>query len=116
MCGALLRVWLLIELPVGKGALPWPVFGINVGGALFLCYLATRLEERLPPTRYLRPALATGFCGAFTTFSTLAAGVVGLAQAGDAQVAALYAAGSLCGGIGAAWLGTALGRRAEFAR
>ena len=30
----------------------------------------TRLQERLALSRYRRPFLATGFCGALTTFST----------------------------------------------
>jgi len=113
-CGALLRIALLMELPVGKGDFPSTVLGINVGGTLLLTYLVTRLEERLPPNAYLRPALATGFCGAFTTFSTLEAGVAGLAEGGHASLAVLYAAGSLLGGAVAAWLGTALARRTRL--
>ena len=40
-------------------------------GTFLLGYFATRLQERLPLSAYRRPLLGTGFCGAFTTFSTM---------------------------------------------
>jgi len=34
---------------------------------------ARRVNEVLPPTTYVRPLLGTGFCGAWTTFSSITA-------------------------------------------
>src|SRR5271169_2450648 len=69
--GALLRVWLGTTFTVAPGDWPWTTFAINVSGSFVLGYVVTRLQERLPPSTYLRPLLGTGFCGAYTTFSTM---------------------------------------------
>jgi len=54
-------------------------------------------------------ALATGFCGAFTTFSTFAFETVRLAETGRPRAAAVNGATNLVGALLGIWLGTALG-------
>src|SRR4051812_18407383 len=54
-----------------SGAWPWRTFAVNVLGALLLGYFVTRLQERLPPSRYRRPFVGTGVCGARTTLSAV---------------------------------------------
>jgi CrcB protein len=53
--------------------------------------------------------LATGFCGAFTTFSTFAVETVRLAETGRPRAAAWNAAAHLAGALAAVWIGTAAG-------
>jgi CrcB protein len=53
--------------------------------------------------------LATGFCGAFTTFSTFAFETVRLAETGQLRAAAWYAAVTLVAALAAVAVGTALG-------
>ena len=53
--------------------------------------------------------LATGFCGAFTTFSTFAFETVRLAETGRPRAAAWNAAANLAGALLAIWIGTAAG-------
>src|SRR4051794_23100094 len=98
VAGAVLRAELAQALPHGAGAWPWATFTVNVSGTFLLGLLVTRLQERLPPSAYLRPLLGTGFCGAFTTFSTFQLEVVDLADAGHDALAAGYAAASLAAG------------------
>lgn len=111
--GGLVRVWLGTTLHQAAGCWPWLTFAINVSGAATLAYLATRLGERLPQATYRRPLLATGFCGAYTTFSTMQVEIVKLADAGRPGLAASYAAASLTAGYLAIWLTTALVRRSR---
>jgi CrcB protein len=61
--------------------------------------------ERYPPTRYLRPFIATGFLGAYTTFSTFAVETDLLIKNGHTAVALEYAATSLAAGVAAVWAG-----------
>jgi CrcB protein len=49
--------------------------------------------------------VATGFLGAYTTYSTFAVETVLLAKDGHPGVALTYAAASLMGGFGVAWAG-----------
>lgn len=93
------------------GQFPWATFWINVSGSLALGVLLALLLERFPPTRYARPFLATGFIGAYTTFSTFAVETDVLVHDGHAATAVAYAVASLFAGFVAVWLGLLAGRR-----
>ena len=84
---------------------------VNVAGAFLLGYFVTRLQERLPLTRYRRPFLGTGFCGAFTTFSTMQVELLRMVDHGDLGLAAAYAAASIVAGFAAVWVATSVVRR-----
>lgn len=109
--GALARAAVAEWLPRDAGAWPWATLLVNVAGAALLGWAVTRLQERMPPTRYWRPLIGTGLCGALTTFSTLQFELVDLVDAGRAAVAIGYGAASLAAGFGAVWLSTGAARR-----
>ena len=70
MLGAAARFKLAEALPTEEGHFPWATFWTNLSGSFLLGFLLILLLERFPPTRYVRPFLATGILGAFTTMST----------------------------------------------
>jgi fluoride exporter len=109
--GGLLRVWLGLHLTHGAADWPWATFAINISGSFLLGYLATRLLERLPQSTYRRPLLGTGFCGAYTTFSTMQLELLEIVEAHRYGLAVGYAAASLSAGYAAIWIATALVRR-----
>ncbi len=113
VAGALLRVWLSRRLASPAGQWPWATFAINIGGALLLGWLITRLQERLPLSTYRRPLLGTGFCGAFTTFSTMQVEALRMVEHGHAGLAAGYLLASVTAGYLAVWVVTAATRRAR---
>lgn len=102
--------------PTAAGGFPWDVFGVNTAGALLLGLLLVLVAEVLPPSTYLRPALGTGFCGAFTTFSSVTVGFDRLAAHGHAALAVGYLAASVFGGLAAAAFGMILGRSIAASR
>lgn len=64
-----------------EGAYPWGTFTINAAGSLVLGILTgLALKHGLSPTTKI--VLGTGFCGAFTTFSTFTFETVRLAEEG----------------------------------
>ncbi len=69
--GALARAGLATTGAGTPPGFPWLTLAVNVLGAFLLGYFATRLQERLPLSTYRRPLVGIGFCGAFTTFSTV---------------------------------------------
>ncbi len=95
---------------------PWATFVINVSGSFLLGLVVALVVERLPPTRLVRPFLAAGFCGAFTTFSALAVDVDRRVQTGHAAVGLLYAGTSLVAGLAAVVAGTVLAERLPWPR
>jgi CrcB protein len=109
--GALLRVWLGEAFSPAAPSWPWVTFAINISGSFALAYFATRLQERLPLSTYRRPLLGTGFCGAYTTFSTMAVEILKIIDAGRYQLAAGYALASIAAGYVAISLASALARR-----
>jgi fluoride exporter len=112
--GALARVLLADRVEVSAGGWPWPTFVANVAGALLLGYLATRLQERLPPSTYRRPFATTGLCGALTTFSTFQVELIRMARAGHPLLAAAYASASIAAGFAALTVTTLAVRRARL--
>lgn len=108
--GACARAGLGVAFPEHAHRFPWTTFAVNLSGSLVLGVVLVLVLERSRPTQYLRPFLATGFIGAYTTFSTFVVGVDQLVRAGEVGMAAAYLLGSLGGGLAAAWLGVAAGR------
>jgi CrcB protein len=114
MLGAALRVWIARRLVADPTQWPWAIFIINVSGSALLAYAATRLQERLPQSTYRRPLLGTGFCGAYTTFSTMQVEILLMLDHHAYGLAVGYAAASVAAGLGAVWLTTALVRRTRI--
>jgi CrcB protein len=112
--GALARGLLARAFPYSAHQWPWVTFAVNVLGAAVLGYVVTRLQERMPLSAYRRPLLGTGFCGAFTTFSTMQLELVRMLDVRDYALAASYLAASVCLGYVAVHLATALTRRARI--
>jgi fluoride exporter len=110
--GALIRAALARALPWSGHGWPWVTFGVNVVGTLLLGYFVTRLQERLPPSTFRRPMLATGFCGALTTFSTLQIEVIKLVRHHEPGVAVAYLCASVAAGLAGMFLASMLTRRA----
>ena len=111
--GALLRVALLQAHAGAAHGWPWVTFGVNILGSFLLGYFATRLQERLPLSAYRRPLLGTGFCGAFTTFSTMQVELLTMLDAHRYGLAVAYAASSVILGYGSVHLATLYVRRAR---
>lgn len=114
--GALLRVWLGRRFASAPSQWPWDTFAINVSGAFALGWLATRLQERLPLSTYRRPLLGTGFCGAYTTFSTMQVEALKMVEHGHPLLAIGYALASITCGYLAVWIATAASRRTRRIR
>lgn len=109
--GALVRAGLAEAFPDPGVGWPWATFLVNVVGAALLGYLFTVL----PHTRYRRPLLTTGFCGALTTFSTVQVELVETIAAGRVPLACLYVGVSVAAGLVGVQAATALGRRTAAA-
>ncbi|MGW6565683.1 fluoride efflux transporter CrcB [Streptomyces sp. NPDC054975] len=78
---------------------PWGTFAVNVVGS-FVLGLLTGVSSA-----QAQLLLATGLCGALTTYSTFSYETLKLYEGGAKGYAAVNVAGSLAAGLGAVWLG-----------
>ncbi|HUZ26452.1 MAG TPA: fluoride efflux transporter CrcB [Streptosporangiaceae bacterium] len=108
--GSVIRYLLSQAFPAGQG-FPWAILAINVSGCLALGVLMVYVLDVWPPRRLLRPFLAIGLIGGYTTFSTYAAGVLTLIRAHALALADAYALTSVLAGLVAVWCGVAAARR-----
>jgi CrcB protein len=108
--GTLARYGVATALPSHPGYFPLATFVINVSGSVALGVLVTLIIERWPPNQYLRPFVATGMLGAYTTWSTFMVDAANLFRSGHPGVAIGYLAASLAGGLGGAYGGILLTR------
>lgn len=108
--GALARYALSRIITVPAGHFPWNTFWVNITGSFAIGLVLVLLTERFPRARVARPLIATGFLGAYTTFSTYMVDADLLFRAHDLATGIAYALASLAAGLAAAFLGIALGR------
>lgn len=92
-------------------AFPWGTLVINTTGSLFLGWFFTVVQDRTPVPDMFRLAIAVGFVGAYTTFSTFAFESNSLVAEGSAVKAVCNMGGSLLLGLIAVRLGILLASR-----
>ncbi len=100
----------LLVARVWSGEFPLATFLINVSGSFALGLFYALSAERWPLSVPWRLGFATGFVGAYTTFSTFEYETERLVEAGALLWAALNVVGSVAAGFAAVRLGVALGR------
>jgi CrcB protein len=110
--GALARWGIGTALPSSPGGWPWATLLVNLTGCLLIGALLAVLLARIPRHTWLRPLLAVGVLGGYTTFSTFAVEVVRLGEAGAWPTAAAYGVASVLGGAGCVLLGLSVMRAA----
>ena len=108
--GAPARYGISQLIHVAPGTFPWATFVTNISGSFVLGLAMALILERFPPSRYLRPFVATGFLGAYTTYSTFAVETDLLVKQGHAAIGVAYAVASLVSGFAAVWAGIWIAR------
>lgn len=97
-----------IGLAIGPRQFPFATLLINVTGSFLLGLVLTLgLQDRLSPQT--TTALAVGFLGAYTTYSTFAYETFTLGRTDRVWAAALYVGLSVAAGVAAASLGYRVG-------
>lgn len=89
---------------------PLSTFVINVTGSFALGLFMTLATERFAIGSSLRPLIAIGFIGAYTTFSTFSLETVRLIEDGSNALALANVALSVIFGIGAIFAGILVAR------
>jgi CrcB protein len=95
---------------LSTGSFPWATFAVNAVGSFALGFVLVLFLERFPPSRRLRPFVATGVLGAFTTYSTFAVETDLLVRAGRLGLAVAYVVATVAVGLAAVRAGMVVGR------
>jgi len=100
--GAMLRYYLGGSI-LSRIAAPFPTatFVINITGSFIIGFFLTLINERIPINPNVRLAVAVGFVGAYTTFSTFEYETARLIEERDFIIGLLYIALSLVLGFAA---------------
>lgn len=106
LAGAATR-WAIVEA-APDGGLPWAILAVNLAGSLLLGgVIAAWMARPTGASPHLRLAVSTGFCGALTTFSTLAVDLAGRIRSDEWDSALIWGIGSIAAGVAAALVGAA---------
>ncbi|TML32651.1 MAG: CrcB family protein [Actinobacteria bacterium] len=108
--GALARYGVEGAIARRTTSFPWATFVVNVSGSFLLGLVVTLLGERVAVAPWVRSALAIGFLGAYTTFSTLSLESYRLLEARSYVLAGANLLGSVSTGLVALYGGVVLGR------
>lgn len=74
--------------------LPWGTFAVNIAGSFLLGLVASLVVNHAAPD-WVLTLVGTGFCGAFTTYSTFGYETVRLVEDGSWRQAAVNVVGSV---------------------
>lgn len=102
--------------PTLPGGFPWTTLWINIIGSAALGALMVLITEWRPAHPLMRPFLATGVLGGFTTFSTYAVEAQQLSMDGRAGTALLYLGTTVAAALLALWASASLTRAVVFPR
>jgi CrcB protein len=102
----LVSIWAAGRFGVG---FPFGTFVINVSGSLAVGLLLSLLSAQFDGAPDVRLLLATGFLGAYTTFSTFTYETIALLREAQTRLAVVNAVGSAFLGIASCSLGVLLG-------
>ena len=108
--GAIARWAVGLALPTPTGAFPLATFLVNVLGCFLIGVVIVAVTELTQAHPLVRPFLATGILGGFTTFSTYSVDAQHLVAAGRIGTASAYLGATLVTAVLAAWLGLAAAR------
>ncbi|AJE81626.1 FluC/FEX family fluoride channel [Streptomyces coelicoflavus] len=100
------RLW-----PTPAGAFPWTTLLINAAGCLAIGIFLVAVTEFFTAHHLLRPFLATGVLGGFTTFSTYCVDIERLVNAGHAATALAYLTATAAAAMTAVGIGAFSTRR-----
>jgi len=99
LIGSLCRYGFTLWLGTPGAMMPWGTFASNMGG----CFVIGAVSQLAADTEFLSPAarlfLATGFCGGFTTLSSLIYELVQMIRDGEWLHAILYLNGTFFGAV-----------------
>lgn len=111
--GGMLRYYLGGTLLLARAAGPFPTatFVINVTGSFIVGFFLTLATERFHLSEHLKLAVAVGFVGAYTTFSTFEYETLKLAEEHGFRLALLNVFLSVVVGFAAVWGGVVLARQ-----
>lgn len=89
-------------------ALPWATFAVNMSGSLLIGILFGLAERTSMLSPQMSLFLITGFCGGFTTFSSLSGEMLVMLQQRQWLQFGVYAGATFILGILLVWLGRAI--------
>jgi CrcB protein len=93
--GSLARWSFTLVIP--DNGFPWATLLINYLGSVLLASIVIYSNNHQSPKWWWRPALGSGFCGGFTTYSAFAVKIDQYLTAGNVAAASLYVAASFIG-------------------
>ncbi|RFU68120.1 fluoride efflux transporter CrcB [Peribacillus saganii] len=108
--GAVLRNFIGIVFSEKSTVFPISTLIVNLLGCFLLSWFTTVVFKKISFPAHFKTAIATGFVGSFTTFSTLSVETVHLLKSSDPQLGVLYVMVSLSGGLIMSRLGFIVGK------
>lgn len=89
---------------------PWATLVVNASGSLVIGLVLTLVTERIAAPPWVRPMIAIGFLGSYTTFSTFSWETLALARDGAWPAAGVNVVLSVVACLAGVYAGTLLGR------
>lgn len=95
---------------MASSTFPWGTLAVNLSGSFLLGLVLSVAAERFTLDPQWRTAIAIGFIGSYTTFSTLSFETLGLMESSSWLYAVINALVSIIGGLSAVYAGSLIGR------